>query len=622
MGDLKRSRYLIVSSMVLGGIIAWLVRNTTTALLFGGKRFDARSYLVQAGIFLLLFFLYSIISFILLAVAGKITIRARGLMTVLSRTFLHYEKWWTLFLSRVDLFFLRLQSYLRENVYLILALALISLFAYGFELFNLNLTIDEEVHSTYTGPTLSWLVQGRWGMYLLNKFLFPYTVVPFMPLFVALLFHIGAVLLLLRGWEVRSLGEQIIIGSISISLPIMAYIYTFSTINFGIGIGLFCIALSLVLYAENEGIYRIWAFVPATFAIAIYQGLLPALVGVFLVRIIVEMHSSQKIIVNVLIVFFIHIGAVLAYYFVQTLIIVVGIIPGLEYVNNYFDLVFLKDNFYTVLHRVWNYLIIPFYSGEKSVYGIDIYLLGWCIAVASLGVFVWYFRSGMTVLRKYVAIALFISLLFLPFASSFLMQGSVSIRFMISLSIVLPGIVVLGIRGGRGIRLALFFLTIICIFQFLVATNHLFASSHLALQADRSLATRLIGKIEDAQAEAGVDQVKYMEVIGYYKRQSTMLIPNIETFGASFFGWNQGTTFRILPFLQTLGYSFQPLPSDRQIQMIEIANSMPSWPQKGSVMVIGDTALVKFGPYSDIQKAIICGSERAKEMIWYQDFCQ
>jgi hypothetical protein len=141
-----------------------------------------------------------------------------------------------------------------------------------------------------------------------------------------------------------------------------------------------------------------------------------------------------------------------------------------------------------------------------------------------------------------------------------------------------------------------------------VSTNHLFAASHLALQEDRLTASRLILRIDDAVSEsASSNELKYMEIVGYLNRPETELIPKAETFGASFFEIDQGNSMRVVFFLQTLGLrGVEPLPLERRVQMIEAANAMPVWPDKGSVAVVDDTILIKFGPYSDPQKSVIC----------------
>jgi hypothetical protein len=141
-----------------------------------------------------------------------------------------------------------------------------------------------------------------------------------------------------------------------------------------------------------------------------------------------------------------------------------------------------------------------------------------------------------------------------------------------------------------------------------VAANHLFAASHLALQEDRATASRLILRFEDALSESqNTEKLKYMEVVGFLNRPATELIPKAETFGASFFEIDEGSSMRLGYFLQTLGFpELEPLPTDRRVQMIETANAMPVWPEKGSVAIVGDTLLIKFGPYSNTQKSAIC----------------
>jgi hypothetical protein len=108
-----------------------------------------------------------------------------------------------------------------------------------------------------------------------------------------------------------------------------------------------------------------------------------------------------------------------------------------------------------------------------------------------------------------------------------------------------------------------------------------------------------------------------LEVVGYASRPSTIVMPKIETFWTAFF--ECGAPGRILAFLQTTGYyGLQPLPEKKRIQMVEYALVMPKWPQEGSVIVVNDTILVKFGPYSGTQKMGICSPKEAKS----QKFCK
>jgi hypothetical protein len=119
-----------------------------------------------------------------------------------------------------------------------------------------------------------------------------------------------------------------------------------------------------------------------------------------------------------------------------------------------------------------------------------------------------------------------------------------------------------------------------------------------------------------------MEKLKYMEVVGYLERPPTELIPKAETFGASFFQIDQGSSMRLGYFLQTLGFpELEPLPLERRVQMIETANAMPAWPEKGSIAIVGDTLLIKFGPYSDTQRLAICAMQ-GQPQAFVQDFCE
>jgi hypothetical protein len=622
---------LILFSILLGSLTSWLIKEEITPLLLGGRSFGARSVVIQIGILISLIIFTSVFFLWVIAIIEKfflpklepifkwLPLTKKRIHSAISAKRFNYSQ-------LPDALLLGCQNFLKENAYLIVALSIIAIFAYGFELFNFNITIDEEVYSATYGPTINWVLQGRWGMYLLNKFILPYTVIPFLPLSVALVFHIGAVLLILKSWDVRSKFEQIVIGAVSITFPLMAYIYAFTTINYGVGIGLFCIALSLYIYAKNNGYLRFFAFIPAAFAIAIYQGFIPALIGAFLVHIILsEMQTEKFQINNLVIISSIHILAFLTYYLIQEIIIAFGIIRGLGYISGYFDVAFLMDHFDIVVTRMWTYLIFPIYSGGKSVYAIDANGFGVLFVVSLLGLAINILRSAkLRNIKRILVITFSLALLLLPFASGLFMQGYMYLRFLVSLPIVIPGIIMLGMtKGSRTFKIIVALLATVSVFQFIMSTNHLFAASHLSLQADRSLATRLIGRIEDAQAQAGVEELRYMEIIGYEYRPSTELIPKIETIGISYFEFAQGNVVRILAFLHTMGYSgLQPLPLDKQAQMVKITDSMPMWPQPGSVKVVGDVVLVKFGKYSASQRQVICSTEQNRKLLLAQEFCK
>jgi len=184
--------------------------------------------------------------------------------------------------------------------------------------------------------------------------------------------------------------------------------------------------------------------------------------------------------------------------------------------------------------------------------------------------------------------------------------------------VALSGLLAISLLGSpRPYKLLVGLLTAVCTFQFIVSTNLLFSSSRLSLEADRLLAAEIIGRIDTAKSEAGVSEVKYLEIIGYFERPETPITPKIETFGTSFFEWGQGNIYRIVYFLKLMGYNdLQAMPPDRRGELIQIGSAMPTWPDTGSIVVFEDSVLLKFGPYSYTQVQYIC---RAGNIL---NFCE
>ena len=82
---------------------------------------------------------------------------------------------------------LRLNNATNSEVHYYFILAAVIFLSYGYEIFNFNLTIDEEIHAGHGGQWLTWIAQGRWGMGAINNLLVPNPVVPVTSLFVGLL---------------------------------------------------------------------------------------------------------------------------------------------------------------------------------------------------------------------------------------------------------------------------------------------------------------------------------------------------------------------------------------------------------------------------------------------------
>jgi hypothetical protein len=516
------------------------------------------------------------------------------------------------------------KKYLEQNRSIILLFTLIILAAYGFELFNFNLTIDEEAHALYPSALLGWIEQGRWGMYTLNRALLPYTVIPFVPLFTALVFHLLATLLLFESWEISSQSQKLMVGAIGLTFPIIAYMYTFSTINYGIGVGIFCVSLSVFFYKTlNDKLRIAIATIPATFAIGIYEGFLPALASVYAACFILNCVRDQNFKKSeILSILAIHLFAIIGYIVMQRVTLTFISLDKSSYVAQFFSPRELISNFVPVISRVGS-TMGTVYVGDPSIYATRISVLPVLLLLLFSGFAVHVASSSQSILSRTLIVLGGLSLFFIPFVGGLVMGGHIAMRFLVAMPVTMMGIATLGLKNRTPIYKAIVGLVAgVCIFQFIVSTNYLFGSSHLALQADRLLASRLVNDIDLATVGSDVD---YLEIVGHYSRPSTPLIPKIETFGASFFEWDQGSSGRVIAFLQTIGYhGLQPAPLDKRIEVLKHVGSMPSWPNQGSVEIFNDVVLVKFGPHSDMQKREICNATSPENEIpkELENFCQ
>jgi hypothetical protein len=515
--------------------------------------------------------------------------------------------------DRVEAYAAGLQRYLKENFALVAALAALAVAAYGFELFNLNLTIDEEVRAFQpASDRYVYISHGRWGLFLLDKFLLPYPVIPFVPLFVALVCHVAAVLFLLQCWNVESTLDKFVAGALAVAFPGMAYFYMFSISNYAIGIGLLCSALSLFVFLRASGRSRFLAAIPAVLALSIYQAFAVVLAAAFLVGILSSAlrHGRQELALRKFGDILLLGGISFAGYYLISTIFLAASGAVTSYVDGIFHFDQLLENTPAVVARTL-VMVRDVYSGSRAVYGIELRALAIVVVLFAFGLGVLVLRSSLDAPRRLLVLLLVGVLLLLPFAVGLFTGGGIPIRFMVALPVVFSGLAALGMRAfSRNFRLLAGLSAFFCVFQFVVSINYLNFSSHLALQADRLLASLVIGRIEDARVAAGVQELKYLEVVGYKERPASLLMPKIDTMGASFFEWDQGNAWRVIYFLRTLGYynNVEAMPVEKQRQLADETSAMPGWPVAGSVKIIGDAVIVKFGDHSPLQNKAICGA--------------
>jgi hypothetical protein len=491
--------------------------------------------------------------------------------------------------------------------YVLLLLAGITLAAYGFELFSFNLTIDEELHALSSFDHAAWVSQGRWAMYLLNRLMLPYTVVPVVSLAIGLCFHFVAVMLTLRTWGIRDRTNLFFTGAVALATPTAAYMYTFTTIAYGMGVGLFFSALSAYLFFIPRGRSRYWATVPAALALGTYQAFGQTLLALFLVALVrewLEGRTDRRLLIDAAAVGAISVVAALV---VQRVFVLLVDPPASGYIDSILLPSALLHHPTEVVRRLAT-VVSTVYSGDAAVYAHAAFALPIVIGVCLL-VLAWRSRTAPTTRGwRVTAFVVGVGVLLVPFAGGLVSNGNITIRFLVALPFALAGLISIGVSAPGRWRMVPLVLSALMLVQFVTTTNSLFGASHLALEQDRQLGGSMISAIEE-QTAALTDPPEFLFIVGVPIRHSNLLIPRIDTFGASFFEWDGGSRFRSSAFLATLGFDqLAPLPGNRFIEFVDVAATMPNFPAPGSVLVVDDVVVVRLSPLSYAQRNYACDS--------------
>ncbi len=513
---------------------------------------------------------------------------------------------------------LRAIAYLRENLLLILMIGLGILASYGFELFNVHITIDEEFAALRNEINPAFITSGRWGLYLLTKLLLPKQVIPFIPLALALCFQTAGMLLLLESFEIRRQIDRILVMVFGLIWPGQAYLYSFSFGNFAVGFGFLCISMGLFILVRAKKRLKLLAAIPITFVFAIYQPLLQPLVMVFLLYILYRWRKEQKNIIRFLCsAMLVTVMGYLLYIGVQKLFLIAYQTEISNYVSHYFDFGNLFQNLSIYIQKLWK-LFYNIMIGDVTFYGIAIRALPLFLLVAGVYVLVNEFKKREKLGYYLLFLVLLGMFIMLPFIGGILTKGYIPYRSLLGVPIFLMGWAALALKHvGSRARIILSFTAVFTLFQFAYSMNHLFASSAFAYEEDKFLAGQLVKRIDEERAQVGTSEVVYLELVGYVDRPTTPLVSRIENIGASFFGWDGGNPSRAAAFLKTLGYKdLVGLPIERRADYVLLGESMPVWPKPGSVRIVDDVVVIKFSDYSKTQINNLCNLWEGQHIVY------
>ena len=504
----------------------------------------------------------------------------------------------------------KVKTYLRENIPSLIFLGLIILVSYGFELFNVHLTIDDELGALRSGTNSGFVAIGRWALCLLVNPLLPQRNIPMLPLALGLIFMLAGMFILLDCLGIKRQSERVLLIGLGLTWSGFAYILSFSDASCAIGVGFFCAALSLFIFTKAKSWYKLLAALPVSVLIGIYQPLLQPLVLVFLLNLLYHWQEQRQTIFRYFFSVLLVLGlGYLLYAGIQQFLLMVFHLETSSYISHFFSLSSILQNLGWYIHKC-ALLLYNLVVGDSSFYGLTVRGLPLLLVISGILILCGAFRQRESTL-SFIEFS-FLLMLFgiIPVIGGVLTKGYIPYRSLLGFPIFILGWVALGFKYATKptTRTGVLVFAAFTIFQFSASINHLFSSSAFAYQEDTLLAERIIQRVDGIRADTEIPEPKYLEQIGYVDRASTPLVSRIENIGASFFGWDQGVSSdRPAALIEILGLAeLEGLPDDQRGKYVSEGVNMPVWPEPGSVKVVEDVLIVKFGPYSQTQKASIC----------------
>lgn len=468
---------------------------------------------------------------------------------------------------------------------------------------NFSPSIDDEFAALRTLPD-GWVGQGRWSIYLITKFLFTFPAIPFLPyVFFAGCLAYSYILLV-----------ALLDGNVSIKAyflyPIFSFFPSWWCISEfyanvpSLAIGCVATTLATVLTinhrqnkAQGRGFtgFDLLPVLFLAFAYGTYQSYFLLYTAIYLSWILLRLHDGKDYAyLKTHIISFVIMGfSSLAVYFVFNKLFQLAIPTTSGYIDSYVNLgAIFHDTRNLILSLA--YQMYSVYSGTETQYGYAIYFSS---IIMMLPIFIFLNAS-----RKTLVVLLYLLIVLSPFALGVIGGGIVMpLRTLVSLPFVFWFAAWIVIRKIDNKLITAIAFGIIAIFQiqFLTTTSQYIVTATLTQQNDRVLAAALNDRIQEVSGDTnGIIRV---DIFGSRPFSSSYPSAFTSTTQASFFNWDNGTIFRMVSYMNMIGYkNIIPVYDEKERQDFNPTfEKMPVWPLEGSVKIVGNTVLVKLSQQAD-----------------------
>lgn len=474
------------------------------------------------------------------------------------------------------------------------------------------LSVDDEYAALRIFPEV-WISQGRWTVYLIEKFILPQPTMPFLPNALFCVFITISYVLIARAHALTMNWKVYLLFPLFCAFPVWGYIAEFYANLPSASFGLMLTSLAAygfyrtITSAEPGrsatkmfGISIVVQGLLLATAIAAYQSLLFLFaclgLGIILTRFMTEGGTPIRMIIRhlTLLLAMLVAGFVMYSLVQQSLLLALNL--KIEYIDGFIRPGELLTNPIRVLAITLSQ-VGKLYFGDATLYGTSLSAFGFIIFLAFTSVLMKPLPAELWAARA-TALILTVTLMLLPFAMNVLAGGIMPLRTLLGVPYVLWLLGLLALMNTAHIlRAAGALACLMGSFQVLYLSALYGASTELTQNHDRMLANNIYQRIATTNTSFDPTEIHKVDFFGS-KQFDADVYPTVETTTThySLFAWDNGNPHRIIAFMKLLGYkNLVPISPEQRLKFVPIYNRMPAWPENGSVRVVDGVTLVKLG---------------------------
>ncbi|MBZ9845493.1 glucosyltransferase domain-containing protein [Mesorhizobium sp. CA5] len=489
-----------------------------------------------------------------------------------------------------------------EYINPVAVLLLIFAALYWSELSTFTLSQDDEL-AAFRQSADVWLSQGRWGIYLVERFLMPRPIIPYLPMALyGILSSIGY-LFVLKAYGFKPGAIAYVIFPIFVAYPSWFWLLEFGANIASAGFGILAVSASTYVFSRllakpirKISLADICAHVLlGGIAASFYQTIILSkavlLVGLIIVNGTKLQWNSRTILINITLAVMSTVGSLITYALILK-VFLAATETHLAYIQNFLDLETFGNRPFHVLATTL-YEVLAVYSGSIDAYGV--FSPTFVIPIA-FGVISTVWAVGCQKANWLLPLAT-ILLLLVPFVQFPLAGGSMPLRALVAVPATVWVMAAIGFKCAPlwMSRLAFISAPLIAL-QLVNVLAQLEATSSFLRTHDQLLAGAIYSRISDTIPDFRTDHIYKIDIYGGKQFKPIYYPGRGSTASNSFFGLAGGQTDRIVNYMYLIGFTnLEEVSQEERTRLIGNYADMPIWPQPKSVRFIDGTILVRLG---------------------------